>query len=176
MREAVDLADVGRDPLLALRGVGGGVGRPDLLAVHGGDVRAAEVPAYAYDAAGEPVARVRPSASRTDHPSTHEIPAFRASYARIIPLTWASANAGRSIRREQLGGPDGFRADKVLAAVVAPRDRTEPLPPTRAQTDADGADDPDSPARDRPCVAQTDATPGPRMSRAWARPARCDPR
>lgn len=82
--EAVDLADVGRDPLLALRGVGRRAGLPDLLAAHGGDVGAAEVPAYAYDAAGEPVCRVRPAAPCADHPCAHGIPAFHAVYARII--------------------------------------------------------------------------------------------
>lgn len=59
MGEAVDLANVGANLLLALKGVCWRIRYLDLLAVHGGDVRATEVSADAYDAALKPVGHVR---------------------------------------------------------------------------------------------------------------------
>lgn len=76
MSETVNLADVGGNLLLALGWMRHRVCSPDFLAVHGSDIRTAEVPADAYDAALEPVGRVRSAASRANHPSSHDYPPF----------------------------------------------------------------------------------------------------
>lgn len=69
--EAIDLSDAGGDLLLVLRRVSRDVSGFDLLAAHVDDIRAVEIPVDANDVAIEPVCRIRPTAPRANHPSSH---------------------------------------------------------------------------------------------------------
>lgn len=90
VREAVNLADIGGNLLLALGGVCCCVRCPDFFTVHGRDVRSAEVPADTYDAALEPVCRVYPAAPRANHPSPHDCLPFRCF---MLALSYRAGSA-----------------------------------------------------------------------------------
>ena len=83
--EAIDLASAGGNFPFAFRWVCCRVGGFDCIAVHGGYVRASEVPADTNDAALEPVCCVNSTAPRANHISSHGLPAFPLVFVRIIP-------------------------------------------------------------------------------------------
>ena len=76
MRKTINLSDTCRDFTFAVAGMRLTVYRPNLLAIHNGNVGTIEIPTDTYDTALKPVGRVYSPAPSTNHPSTHAKPAF----------------------------------------------------------------------------------------------------
>lgn len=123
MRETVDLADAGSNLLLVLCGVSRDISGFDLLTAHVDDIRAVEIPTDANDVAIESVFRIRPTAPRANHPSSHGRLLF--CLLGLVLSRWHGylAKAGGGVRREWHGGS---RANGVLATAGLSWDRAGP--------------------------------------------------